>query len=76
MATQRTLSRLQNYVWIFLYGGLLTLVLGLATRGYDADTGWVLIAVGGVVALVGLILIFVRARLQPDSASTSRRQQP
>ena len=74
MATQRTLSRLQTFVWVFLYGGLLTLVLGLATRDYDADTAWVLVAIGGIVAFAGFILIFVRARFQPESAPSSGRQ--
>lgn len=65
MATLKTLKRLQSLIWILIYGGLLTLVLGLATRGHDEPLGWTLITIGGLVALVGFVLIFVRARLKP-----------
>ena len=66
MATPSTLQRLQKLIWVLIYGGLLTLVLGIATARTDAATGWVLMVVGGVVAAVGVVLIAVRARLKAD----------
>ena len=66
MATPRNLKRLQNLVWILVYGGLLTLVFGLAVgRGADAALGHRLVVGGGIVAALGVVLIFVRARLKP-----------
>ena len=67
MATPSTLQRLQKLIWVLIYGGLLTLVLGIATARTDAATGWVLMVVGGVVAAVGVVLIAVRARLKADA---------
>ena len=66
MAAQRTLQRLHRLIWVLIYGGLLTLVLGIATERTDASTGWVLMVGGGVVAAVGVVLIAVRARLKAD----------
>ena len=66
MAAPSTLQRLQKLIWVLIYGGLLTLVLGIATERTDAATGWVLMVVGGVVAAVGVVLIAVRARLKAD----------
>ena len=66
MAAPRTLQRLQNLIWVLIYVGLLTLVLGIATARTDEATGWVLVVGGGVVAAVGVVLIAVRARLQAD----------
>ena len=66
MAAPSTLQRLQKLIWVLIYGGLLTLVLGIATARTDAATGWVLMVVGGVVAAVGVVLIAVRARLKAD----------
>ena len=66
MATPSTLQRLQKLIWVLIYGGLLTLVLGIATARTDAATGWVLMVGGGVVAAVGVVLIAVRARLKAD----------
>ena len=66
MAAAHTLQRLHKIIWALIYGGLLTLVLGIATARTDEATGWVLMVGGGVVAAVGVVLIAVRARLQAD----------
>ena len=66
MAAPSALQRLQKLIWVLIYGGLLTLVLGIATARTDASTGWVLMVGGGVVAAVGVVLIAVRARLKTD----------
>ena len=66
MAAPHTLQRLHKLIWVLIYGGLLTLVLGIATARTDAATGWVLMVGGGVVAAVGVVLIAVRARLKAD----------
>lgn len=67
MATPRNLKRLQNLVWILIYGGLLTLVLGLAVaRGEEPALGHTMVVGGGIVAAIGVLLIFVRARLKPS----------
>jgi hypothetical protein len=65
MATPEKLKRLQNLIWILLYVGLLTMVLGLATRQYDDALGTCLAVGGGTAAFIGFVLIFVRARLKP-----------
>ncbi|WP_298214608.1 hypothetical protein [Acidovorax sp.] len=69
MAAHQTLQRLHKLIWALIYGGLLTLVLGIATARTDEATGWVLMVGGGVVAAVGVVLIAVRARLKADPAS-------
>ena len=66
MATSRNLQRLHKLIWMLIYGGLLTLVLGLATGRSDAAVGWSLVLGGGLAAAVGVVLIAVRARLKTD----------
>ena len=66
MAAPHTLQRLHNLIWVLIYGGLLTLVLGLATGRSDAALGWSLVLGGGLAAAVGVVLIAVRARLKTD----------
>jgi len=59
---------LERLTWILIYGGLLTLVLGLWVEPIDDDdTGWLLVAGGGLAAAVGLVLIYVRSRIKTDS---------
>jgi hypothetical protein len=66
MASPQSLQRLHHLIWALIYGGLLTLVLGLATARTDDMIGWTLTVVGGVAAAAGMVLIGVRARLQSD----------
>lgn len=60
-------STTEKLVWILIYGGLLSLGLGLALqqRG-DAALGWTLVAGGGAVAAVGVVLIWVRSRQKDE----------
>ena len=68
MASALTLKRLQQLIWVLIYGGLLTLVLGFSMQRFDPSLGWSMVVGGGLVALVGAVLVFVRARLKLDQA--------
>ncbi|MDO8277287.1 MAG: hypothetical protein Q8K31_07685 [Burkholderiaceae bacterium] len=59
----RKIARLQTLIWILIYSGLLTLVLGLSVQRSAAGLGWGLVVAGAVVAAIGVVLIYVRSRL-------------
>ena len=67
MATQRTLARLDTLIWALIFGGLLVLVLGIASHDETAIGGWSLSVLGALAALAGFVLIFVRSRLEVDA---------
>lgn len=60
----RLLLRLQQLIWWLIYGGLLSVVLGLATGRIAPGQGDALLIWGGLAAGLGVLLIFVRAALQ------------
>ena len=66
MAFLLTSKRLHTAIWVLVYGGLLTLVLGLSVQRSDDDLGWSMVAAGLVVALLGFALVCVRARMKAD----------
>ena len=66
MALLLSSQRLHTIIWVLVYGGLLTLVLGLSVQRSDDDLGWGMVAAGLVVALLGFALVFVRARMKAD----------
>lgn len=56
---------MQRLVWIFIYGGLLAVSLGLFLRlGSDGGhlLGTVLIVKGSIATVAGVVLIVLRAR--------------
>nr|WP_315429688.1 hypothetical protein [uncultured Albidiferax sp.] len=67
MLTPKTISRLEKAIWILLYGGLLSLVLGLFTQRVDDDLGLTLVIGGGVAAALGAVLIYVRSRVRANT---------
>ena len=65
--SSKSVARLQALIWVLIYGGLLTLVLGLAVERIDDEVGWTLVLGGGLVAVAGFALIYVRSRIKLDS---------
>lgn len=55
---------IENLTWVLIYGGLLAVVLGLATGRADEVVGWSLGAPGAVAAMIGLALIWVRSLMK------------
>lgn len=74
----RTPARIQTWAWVLIYGGLLLLVLGLATRRNDEAIGWPMVVIGGVVAAAGFVLIWMRSRMSEHRASMTedKRGEP
>lgn len=64
--SSRSIARLQALIWVLIYGGLLTLVLGVFTRRSAGALGGPLMVAGALVAAVGVVLIYVRSRLKED----------
>ena len=66
MAAERTLARLDVLAWVLIYGGLFTLVLGVASHDETRIAGWSLSVLGIMAAAAGVVLIVIRARLTND----------
>jgi len=64
--TNLRLARLETLIWSLIYGGLLTLVIGLYMGRREEGTGGVMVVVGIAVTLAGAVLVFVRSRLREE----------
>ena len=58
-------ARIEVWIWVLIYGGLILLGLGLSVRGAAATLGWSIAAVGIALAIGGSVLVWVRSRM-PD----------
>ena len=62
--TDPSVVRLHKAIWSLIYGGLLLLVLGLFVAKSDDTIGWIMVVAGGVAAVAGAALVYVRSRIQ------------
>ena len=58
-------ARLETFIWVLLYGGLLVLCLGLFVLRADAALGGTLLAAGGAATAGGLVGVWWRSRRGP-----------
>ena len=65
--TDPRMARLHKIIWTLIFGGLLTIVLGIFVGKMDDAIGWVMIAAGSTLTVVGAILIYVRSTMTSDS---------
>ena len=64
MASARALALIDRLIWISIYIGLFAVVLGIASRVRSNGAAWALMAVGALLTVAGVILIWVRSRLR------------
>lgn len=74
MASARALARIDALAWTLIYGGLLALVLGIASHDETVVGGWSLSVLGIVAAVAGVVLIVLRSRL-PQSTETQNESK-
>ena len=59
-------TNLQKLIWVLIYGGLLSFVLSVFVRERDPALAMMIGVPGVVIALIGFVLIGVRARMKTD----------
>ncbi len=64
MAATNPHAKLEKWIWILIYGGLFLVILGIATGRTEVGLGWSMAVPGAVIAVVGVVLIYVRSRLK------------
>jgi len=65
-----TAARIQKWIWILIYLGMILLAIGLSVQRSDAAIGWGIAAPGIAAIVVGVVLIWVRSRMK-DTKETS-----
>jgi hypothetical protein len=76
MASQAAIKRIQVWIWVLIYGGLLTFILGHFVSRTDVDTARVMGMAGMVAVAVGVVLIFVRAKMKAPPAPDRAGDKP
>ena len=59
-------KRIEVWVWVLVYAGMILIGLGLAVQRTDTALGWCITAPGITLTLIGIALIVVRSRMKED----------
>ncbi len=59
-------AKIDTWIWVLLYGGLLALCLGVFVLKGGGMLAWPLVVVGVLAVVLGCVLIVVRARMTPN----------
>jgi hypothetical protein len=66
-------STLDTLIWVLIYGGLLSVCLGLSVWRTDEVLGHVVWVAGAAVAALGFALIYVRSRMKDSPPDVSKK---
>ncbi|NQW93741.1 MAG: hypothetical protein HQ446_06865 [Polaromonas sp.] len=61
------MAQLHKIIWTLIFGGLLTLILGIFVGKTDDAIGWTMAAAGCVMTVIGAVLIYVRSTMTAES---------
>ncbi len=62
-----TAARVGSVAWVAIYVGMALVALGIALQRSDAALGWSIAVVGGLGVAVGIVLIWLRSRMDPGT---------
>ncbi len=69
-------TTIDKLIWVLMYGGLLAVGLGLFVQRTDDVLGHTLVVGGGIVAAVGVALIYVRSRMKDEASIAADKKVP
>ena len=67
MTQAKTLLTMQRWVWICIYSGLMGIALSLFIDKSETTLTRSIQCVGGLLVALGVVLIYIRSRLKPDT---------
>ena len=61
--TDPEMARLHKIIWTLIFMGLITIIMGIFVGKTDDVIGWMVIAAGSLLTVVGAVLIYVRSTI-------------
>jgi membrane protein DedA with SNARE-associated domain len=69
-----TATRIDAWIWVVVYGGLIVLGVGLTVQRSDDALGWIVALVGALLVATGALLVWIRSRIKTDHPPTEKRR--
>lgn len=64
--SNRRLARMETLIWVFIYGGLLSVVVSLFMSDDGQELAMVLRIGGGIAVAAGVALVVIRSRMREE----------
>ena len=61
------MARLHKIIWTLIFGGLITIILGIFVQRAGDAMGWMMVVAGGVLTAIGMVLIYVRSTMSAET---------
>ena len=61
------MARLHKIIWTLVFGGLITIILGIFVERAGDAMGWMMVVAGGVLTAIGAGLIYVRSTMSTET---------
>jgi hypothetical protein len=62
-----TASRLDTWIWVFIYAAIFGLGLGLSIWRTDSGLGWTIGSFGAFFLVIGMAMVWARSRAKSPS---------
>ena len=60
-------QRVETWVWVLVYLGMVLIGVGMSVQRSDEVQGWVVTAIGITLDALGVVLIWVRSRAKDEA---------
>lgn len=60
-------QRIETWVWVLVYAGLIVIGVGMSVQRSDIALGWGITVLGIVLDALGAVLIWVRSRIKDEA---------
>ena len=67
------LKRIETAIWVLIYGGLLTFIIGHFTAEADINMARTLGIIGMLAVAIGVALIYLRSRMHEEDKSIGHK---
>ena len=61
------MARLHKIIWMLIFGGLITIILGIFVERAGDAMGWMMVVAGVVMTAIGAVLIYVRSTMTTET---------
>ena len=65
-------ARIELWIWVLIYLGMVAIGLGWSVQRSDESLGWGIAIVGAALVIAGALMVWIRSRMTADPTPTEK----